>query len=343
MIEILHPLHDSERIVQLRRPDSGYQHVDAWETALPELTALNRYTSGGAVFDAAALDQFSRQVVYPWRRTMVRLPEARLFDQLRTARNRYLITDDEQRLWSSALIGVAGLSVGSSVLNACSLTGAGHFRIADPDTLGPTNLNRLAGSVCDLGLSKTLLAQRRVLESNPYSEIEAFPSGYSPDSAGTFFGGPGAVPLRVVIEEMDDLAMKIDLRLRARASRVPVIMATDDGDNIILDVERYDLDPEYPLFHGRAGDITDLDPEVLRDPANRIRVASAIVGDDIGARMKKSLAEVGRTIPSWPQLGTAATLAGVVGALVARKLVCGDEVRSGRCHIRVDELPLIGS
>jgi tRNA A37 threonylcarbamoyladenosine dehydratase len=68
---------------------------------------------------------------------------------------------------------------------ASSLTGARRFRLADPDTLGPTNLNRLAGSVCDFGVPKLTLAMRRTLETDPYSDIEAFEAGYGPEVANT--------------------------------------------------------------------------------------------------------------------------------------------------------------
>ena len=64
----------------------------------------------------------------------MRLPDAETFYRLRTARNRYLITDAEQRRWSGAVVAVAGLSVRASILHACAMTGARTLRIADPDT-----------------------------------------------------------------------------------------------------------------------------------------------------------------------------------------------------------------
>lgn len=334
MIAILHPHRDASRIDRLRT--DGFQFIDGWNSALPELRALARFDES-AVIDTDDLDSVSRYIVYPWRRTIVRLPEDKLFHQLRTARNRYLITNDEQRQWSTARIAVAGLSVGASVLHVCALTGARNFRIADPDTLGPTNLNRLAGSVCDLGTPKATLAYRRLVEADPYTDVETFSAGYTPERAHEFLGS-GPRRARVVLEEMDDLAMKVDLRTRARDAGIPVVMVTDDGDDVILDVERYDLDRHYPLFHGRADDIAQLDAESLRNPANRIEIAKAIVGQDVSPRTHGALGEVGHTIGSWPQLGTAASLAGVVGALVAREIVCGADVPSGRCHVEVSRL-----
>ena len=319
MIEVLDPTTDSARIDELT---ARLTYVDGWATALPELRAIE------ALGDTPPTDieRATRYIVFPWRNTIVRLPDAETFWRLRTARNRHLLTDAEQRQWSSALIGIAGLSVGSSVLSACALTGARRFRIADPDALGPTNLNRLVGSVCDLGVPKTTIAQRRVLEADPYSEFTVFENGYTEEVADAFLG-VGAEPLAVLIEEMDDIPMKVAIRRRARAAGIPVVMATDNGDNVILDIERFDLEPDRALFHGRlSGDLV----------GNRVQLANAIVGSEVTPRTRYSLTEVGRSIPSWPQLGTAATAAGAAAAYAVRSIVCGEDVPSGRFRIDLD-------
>ncbi|HMS75907.1 ThiF family adenylyltransferase [Gordonia sp. (in: high G+C Gram-positive bacteria)] len=335
MIEILHPVDDRDRIAELA---DQYDVVDAWNIAREELVELFRLDPIRGYPGTGDADLITRYIVYPWRQAMVRLPDAETFYRLRTARNRYLITDAEQRRWSGAVVAVAGLSVGASILHACAMTGARTLRIADPDTLGLTNLNRLAGSVCDLGKSKAELARRRILEADPYTDVTVFGDGYTAENARAFLGGRGTQPADIVLEEVDDLATKVEIRRHARALGVPVVMVTDDGDNVIVDVERYDLDPGYPLFHGNAGDVTDLDPEALRDPAQRVRIAGAIVGDDISPRMTVALGQVGKTIPSWPQLGSASTLAGAVGAVTARRIVCGADVPSGRHRIRIDDI-----
>ncbi len=54
--------------------------------------------------------------------------------------------------------------------------------------------------------------------------------------------------------------------------------------------------------------------------------------------MTVALGQVGKTIPSWPQLGSASTLAGAVGAVTARRIVCGADVPSGRHRIRIDDI-----
>ena len=353
MIEILDPVTDRPRIDALLDPEAGIRLVDAWTTALPELASLDLpHLSPGTTDAKASLDEYvaavwteanveaaSRYVLFPWRSTIVRLPEAEVFWRLRTARNRYLIDEGEQRKWSAAFIGIAGLSVGAAVLAACSLTGARRFRLAEGDTLGPTNLNRLTGSVCDLGEPKLTLAMRRTFEGDPYSDLEAFPAGYTPGTADAFIGTGSTERLTVLVEEMDDLALKVDIRFKAREARVPVVMVTDNGDNAILDVERFDLDSGYPLFHGLAGDLAT-NPADLNDPVQRVNVASAIVGAKITPRTRFSLTQVGRTLPSWPQLGTAATVGGALGALAARYIACGVPLPSGRYRVDLDEILL---
>ncbi|MGK8488729.1 ThiF family adenylyltransferase [Nocardia asiatica] len=351
MIEILHPVADRGRIAELLAPRSGYRFVDCWTSALRELAVIDRpeFAAGTAAAERAlesymasalndgSIERISRFVVYPWRATVVKLPDAEHFWRLRTARNRHLLTGAEQEAWARALIGVAGLSVGASALAVCALTGARRFRLAERDSLGCSNLNRLQGSVCDVGEPKLTLARRRTLELDPYCEITGFPAGYQPATAAPYLGAPGpGERLSVVIEEMDDFAMKVDIRRRARAAGIPVLMVTDHGDNAFLDVERYDLQPDYPLFHGKAGDLTELSADDLRDPRRRIELAVAIVGTGITPRTRYSLTQVGRSLASWPQLGTAVSLAGALAAVAARSIVCGKELPSGRYRLDLE-------
>lgn len=349
MIEILHPTTDSARITELL--GAGFRYVDAWDGCLPDLVAIEHPHLAAPTPEARAElanhiatlrrgEPAVRYVAFPWRRTLVKLPDAELFWRLRTARNRFLVDTEEQRSWSAALIGIAGLSVGAAALSVCSLTGARRFRLADRDTLGVTNLNRLAASVCDLGEPKLTLAQRRTLEIDPYTRIDAFPHGYTPELADDFLGGHGIDRLTVLLEEMDDLPMKFDIRRRAKAARIPVVMVTDNGDNVLLDIERYDLDPAYPILHGRAEFAAHWSLAELGDPAERLRLVDAIVGSRLTPRLRYSLTQVGRTLPTWPQLGTAAAMAGAVGALAARLIAGGAGLRSGRYRVDLDELLL---
>ncbi|MGW0036460.1 diguanylate cyclase [Gordonia sp. NPDC003376] len=347
IVEILHPHRDRDRIDHLRG-SGAYRFVDTWASAAAELGQLDRldHVEPGLprpvsfdVTDPDAVEQHSRYVVFPWRATVARVPDPGTYYRLKTARNRFLITSTEQDRWRDARIAVAGLSVGTAAVVASALTGARHFGIADSDGLSLTNLNRLVGSACDVGMTKVELAARRILELDPYTHIDTFPDGYSPAVADDFLGYPDGRQVSVLIEEIDDVAMKIDLRRRCRAAGIPVVSATDMGDNVILDVERFDLDRSYPIFHGRGEHFSPTDAS---DPAERLRMATAIVGDVVTRRMAFSASQIGRGLSSWPQLGSTASMAGAMAAAAARNIVCGRPVESGRYQLDVEGLLLSG-
>ncbi len=273
---------------------------------------------------------------FPWRQVVVHLPEAADYLKLRTARNKFLITAEEQSAFYQARIGIGGLSVGLSALNALVLSGgAGKLRLADFDTLAITNLNRLPSSVTDLGRKKAISAARKTMEINPFQEIDLFLDGLNADNMNDFFSKDGE-NLDLYIEAMDDIKLKIDSRFQARQLRIPVLMVTDNGDNTIIDIERFDLEADRPLFHGT------IDEQILRSvpekpsQAQKVKLASKIVGSDITPRTQYSLTQVGTKLPSWPQLGNAALLSGVAASYVARRILTGQNMPSGRYEINLD-------
>src|SRR5438309_769183 len=87
-------------------------------------------------------------VYYPWSGELVHLLGRDLFWQLRTVRNHYLITEEEQRLWAKFRVGCAGLSVGSNGAQAIVLTGGSEqLKLADGAVLSGSNLNRMRAGV----------------------------------------------------------------------------------------------------------------------------------------------------------------------------------------------------
>ena len=125
----------------------------------------------------------------------------------------------------------------------------GELRLADFDALDLSNLNRVSGGLADVGISKVVLAAREVAELDPYIRVAAFADGVTDATIGAFADGAD-----VLVDECDGLEMKVRLRERARANGVPVVMATSHRG--MLDVERFDLEPGRPPFHGLLGDVT---------------------------------------------------------------------------------------
>jgi molybdopterin/thiamine biosynthesis adenylyltransferase len=267
---------------------------------------------------------------FPWLQTVINyLPEA-MHIELKTGRNRNLITLEEQKKYYDSCIGIAGMSVGSHVALTIALTGgAKHIKLADLDVISGSNLNRIRSGFQVVGLSKVVAVARQIYEINPYSIVEVFEDGITDKNIKKFIIGNRK--LDVLVEEMDNPYFKIFIRQIARTNSVPVIMAADNGDGIIADVERYDLDKNYPILHGI---IKDLSTDKFKDisPTELPGVIAKMAGADMAVpRMLASVVEVGKTLYSWPQLGTAATMCGSVLAYLARKVVLKDKkIKSGR-------------
>lgn len=281
-------------------------------------------------------DMYGTWVWYPWISTLVHfLPEA-LHTELRTSRNRNLITSDEQDRFYASHIGVAGLSVGNSVVSSLVHTGgAKNLRLADGDTLSGSNTNRIRAGFHLVGLAKYALIAREVYLVNPYSDISVYPKGLTRDNLEKFLTYPK--PLDVVIDEMDTLYLKIQLRLLARKHRIPVIMAADNGDGVVIDIERFDRNGDLPLMHGQVpeSELLEISPQTPRVTAAKI-ISRWVRPENISDRMKESLLSLGKTLYTWPQLGNAAFMAGSLMAYVARKIIVGDQMVEGKIIISPD-------
>jgi hypothetical protein len=274
-----------------------------------------------------------RWVYYPWRYLAAHILPEDEYQLVRTARNQNLITKEEQEKFYNATIGIGGLSVGSSVAFALVLQGgAKRLKLADMDRLALTNTNRILAGADRLGMLKVEMAARAIYELNPYAEVELHPEGLSPENIEAFFSG-----LDIVIDELDNLAVKYLIREQAKKHRIPVLMAADNGDNAVVDVERYDLTPDMPFFHGRMGEVSyDMLKNLDKFGIGKM-ITKHVGSENVTERMQESLKEMGKTIVSWPQLGGAAMVNGAAVAYCARKILNGQPLESNRSLISLDE------
>lgn len=281
----------------------------------------------------APLSRHGRWVYYPWRSVVSHILPEDEYHLVRTARNQNLITKEEQEKFYDATIGIGGLSVGSSVAIAIALGGGGkRMKLADMDRLALSNTNRVLAGADRLGLPKVELAARTVYEINPYAEVELYPDGLTRENISAFFDG-----LDIVIDELDNLAVKYLIREQAKARKLPVVMAADNGDNAVVDIERYDQDPQPPFFHGRMGEVS-YDSLKNLDKFGIGKMITKHVGpENVTERMQQSLTEMGKTIVSWPQLGGAALLNGAAVAYCVRKILAGQPLEENRALVSLDE------
>ncbi|MBJ7336156.1 Rv1355c family protein [Mycolicibacterium sp.] len=311
---------DAERLSVLRA-DPRIEFVDSWTA---QRAALNRLT-----IDADVASESPRFAYYPWRRAVAKVLGPRSFRRLRLDRNRNLITAEEQDRLGRLHIGVIGLSAGHVVAHTLALQGlCGELRLADFDDLELSNLNRVPGGVFDLGINKTTVAARRIAEVDPYLTVRTFPTGVSVDNLDDFLDG-----LDVVVEECDSLDLKVGIRRAARSRRTPVLMATSDRG--LIDVERFDLEPDRPIFHGLLGDV---DPETLAGLSARDKVPYVLRLIEVGglsARAAASLLEVGHAVVTWPQLAGDVTLGAAPVAEAVRRIGLCEPLSSGRVRLDV--------
>ncbi|MFG2621282.1 ThiF family adenylyltransferase [Streptomyces sp. NPDC048507] len=281
---------------------------------------------------------YGRWVWYPWSGRLVHLlPEAE-FRLVRTDRNRDKITRDQQRSLLARRVGVIGLSVGSSAALACAMEGVGGaFRLADFDRLGLSNLNRLRAGVHELGLEKSVLCARRMYELDPYLDIEVVRGGITEETVGDFFGDPArGQGLDLLVEECDAPWVKVAAREHARRHRIPVLMDTNDRG--LLDIERFDLEPGRPLFHGRIGATTAADVRDLGREETIRFLLDIVDGDRLSPAMTDALTRVGHSLSSWPQLASGVMLGAALVADTARRVLLGERLPSGRHSVDLEAL-----
>ncbi|HEX6518761.1 MAG TPA: ThiF family adenylyltransferase [Streptosporangiaceae bacterium] len=278
----------------------------------------------------ASLWEYGAWAWYPWSARLVHVLPREEFRLVRTDRNRGKIDRPDQRQLFGGRIGVIGLSVGNSAALTLCLEGiGGAFKLADFDTLSLSNLNRLRAGVHHLGLNKTVIAARQMYEIDPYLDIEIYPDGLTGDTMDEFF-----TDIDLVVEECDTPWAKIAAREQARLRRIPVVMEASDRG--LLDIERFDIEPDRPLLHGLLGDIRSRDLTVLSAPDKVALILAMADADGISPQLAASVPRIGRTLSSWPQLASGVALGGALCAEAARRVLLGLPCGSGRFYTDFD-------
>ncbi|MBX7430543.1 Rv1355c family protein [Mycobacterium sp. Y57] len=269
-----------------------------------------------------------RWAYYPWRRALVGILGPRAYARVRTDRNRHLITTEEHQKLASLRVGIIGLSVGHAIAHTLAMQAlCGELQLADFDELELSNLNRVPATVFDIGVNKATAAARRIAEIDPYLPVLVHDSALTAGTIDGFLDG-----LDIVIEECDSLDVKALVREAARRRGQPVLMATSDRG--LVDVERFDLEPDRPVFHGLLG---GLDAAALAGLDNKDKVPHVLrilEGASLSPRAAASLVEVGHTLATWPQVIGDVLIGASAVAEAVRRIGLGEPLPSGR--IRTD-------
>ncbi|WP_227980388.1 Rv1355c family protein [Nocardia spumae] len=331
--EALHELYESGAIT-MQRDMLQLQLENLAKIRTPERGRMaDRSDVVEQILAGRPRSQFGAWVFYPWSGALVHLLDEAEFVEVRTASNRNKLTAAEQESLRGKTVGIIGLSVGNAVaLTIAAERSAGALKLADFDELDLSNLNRLRAGVADLGVNKAVLAARQIAELDPYLDVEVYPDGIDDMNIDEFFDA--GRPIDLLVEECDLPWIKILSREHARRRGIPVLMEASDRG--MLDVERFDLEPDRALLHGLVGDLSTDELETM-DRDGQLAAMATIVGvDGISDRTAASVIEMDSTLTTWPQLASEVNHGGSVVATTARAILLGHAVNSQRRYV---ELP----
>jgi molybdopterin/thiamine biosynthesis adenylyltransferase len=342
--------YSAEDLQRLLKQSEIWRKLDLYKIQLEELFEIS-YPSGGS--DKSAVDhkkQFINDhlgkhsdlqgdwIYFPWSGLLLHtLPQKYLF-KLRTNRNQLLITAEEQEKLYNSCIGLVGLSNGNSAAAGLQYQGiAKTLKLADFDNLATTNLNRVKANLSDVSLPKIEITSKQIYEINPECKIISFPEGLNENNLDNFVNSDPKPQL--IVEIIDDFEMKIRLRLKAREAGISVVMFSNLGDSVLVDMERFDLNPKLELFNGKIGNMAEkiLEQGVHSEEINKYAVE--IVGkENVPQRALETLSEINKTLVGRPQLSSTVNISGALCSYIARKIILGDKNLSGRIIISLDEL-----
>ena len=340
-----------EDLERLKRDMSVWKICDVYKGQLKELFEINNPSLKKGKNYEVEMEKFvegrmvkkqtlvGNWIYFPWNGRLVHSLNKKEYLQLRTNRNKNLITAEEQEKLSDFTVGILGLSVGSHIASNLTYGGVGNtMKLAEYDALDTTNLNRIRARIDEIEEPKIDITARQIYEVNPYANLVLFDQGITEQNLDEFiFKEP--VP-KIIFEIIDNFEMKIKLRLKAKKARIPVAMFANIGDRILFDIERYDLDDSIPLFNGLAGNAPE---EIIKNPdltdEDKNKYAVSLVGvENIPQRALDSVKEINKTLIGRPQLMSTVSITGGLAAYITKQIALGKSISSGRNLVKFGDL-----
>jgi len=282
------------------------------------------------------IKEYGIWVYYPWLNKVIHLLDKEEFIDVRTNRNQNKITAKERDLLATKKIGIVGLSVGKSIaLTIAQERICSEIFLADFDMIELSNLNRIQTGIQNIGVKKTIVAAREIAEIDPFLKITCFHEGLSSENIDEFFTKSGN--LNICIEVCDGLLAKVMVREKAKELKIPVVMDTNDRG--MIDVERFDLEPNRPIFHGLIDHLSISKLKKAESDEEKLLFIDAIIDfNSCSKRLQKSMEEIGKTISTWPQLASSVNLGGALTCNVCRRILLNEFNDSGRYFVDINEI-----
>lgn len=268
-------------------------------------------------------DEYSGSWVYYPNGTLLHLLTADDHYRLRTSRNIGLMTEDEQNNLKDIHIAVGGLSVGGLCATTLAMEGINSFYLTDFDQLACSNLNRIASSLSHVGVEKSDIIAQKIWDIDPFASVVTNNQGFNQQTESLMF--PQEKLPNVVIDAMDSMEAKIAIREVCRKHGIPLVWMIDMGDGVVqIGTERYDLDKDYPAFHGG---LIKMEEQVKR-PLNYLESCFSIFNHDyLPHRMADSFMKAcNNQCAGISQLSSTVNIAAGAIAKVVRKIIQGESV-----------------
>lgn len=276
-------------------------------------------------------------VYFPWANRALHILAPVDYYVLRTMRNYPLISQATQRMLHNLDMAIAGLSVGSNIARSLVYAGIGRqIRLADADTLATSNLNRITGNLLDVGQNKAVILARQLWEIDPYLDLVIYEAGVQGYNLLDFLGGKHKP--QVLFDEVDDLGLKVHLRLAARSSKTAYFMVTDNGHSAEIDVARFDQSPgEGGMQNAPFVELIDVaeglqkSEKVVLSAKQETELINTLIDSSSRAPEMKLAAQLKLTgkIGGWPQLQAVAGVGASMAVYALREYVEGN-LRSGK-------------
>lgn len=175
--------------------------------------------------------------------------------------------------------------------------------------------------------NKAVEAVQQVHELDPYMDLRAYFEGVNEQNVDSFIGGNRIEPkANIVVEETDNPDAKVLIREKCREHHCRVIMASDEGSSVQIDIRNFDINPHATLAYGVSDEeLYQRQDDSRQKPGDReafLKFADSLIGNDYKGRGEFGGLIQGR-IPklfaSIPQLGSTACMAGgIVAEVIAR-------------------------
>lgn len=283
-----------------------------------------------------------------WHRLSLVVSTSKLLTDLKAT----LSWRDIRERFDNVVIGIVGASVGGNVLEGIMREiRPKTIKIADPDWIELSNLNRL-----ERGSLRTLVGSRAqkldaknpyelvrmnkaevaAYEHNlvdPYAQIYVYKDGIYTDNIDQFLlGNKSHEPkIDILVEECDDLRLKVSLRKACRTYGIPVLMMSDFGHIVQGQFQDYKKNPQAGLGYTTSdATIESLLNTLMSSGKREDRFAfiealcgSAFKTDEFGVWVE---GKGEQPTSSLPQSGATAMVSGGIGAKVLALYLLGHHI-----------------